>query len=47
MPAPVDLPIVLFASADALESWLEESYSSSEGIWLKIAKKGSGIESDT
>jgi uncharacterized protein YdeI (YjbR/CyaY-like superfamily) len=42
-----DLPIVPFASPAELEAWLEENHASSEGIWLKIAKKGSGIESVT
>jgi uncharacterized protein YdeI (YjbR/CyaY-like superfamily) len=44
---PDDLPIVLFATPADLEAWLEESHASSEGIWLKIAKKGSGVESVT
>jgi uncharacterized protein YdeI (YjbR/CyaY-like superfamily) len=40
-----DLPIVLFASPAELEAWLEESHADSAGLWLKIAKKGSGVES--
>ena len=39
-----DLPIVPFASRDAWEAWLEENHAASDGLWLKIAKKGSGIE---
>ena len=39
-----DLPIVPFASRDAWEAWLEEHHAASDGLWLKIAKKGSGIE---
>ncbi|HET9677861.1 MAG TPA: YdeI/OmpD-associated family protein [Solirubrobacterales bacterium] len=35
-----DLPILLFAGPDELEAWLEESHASSQGVWLKIAKKG-------
>jgi uncharacterized protein YdeI (YjbR/CyaY-like superfamily) len=42
-----DLPILTFASPAELEAWLEENGTSSAGIWLKIAKKGSGIESVT
>lgn len=42
-----DLPIVPFGSRGAWEEWLEERHASSEGVWLKIAKKGSGIESVT
>jgi uncharacterized protein YdeI (YjbR/CyaY-like superfamily) len=39
-----DLPIVLFASRQAWEAWLEEHHATSSGLWLKIAKKGSGIK---
>lgn len=42
-----DLPIVPFASREAWEAWLEEEHAASKGVWLKIAKKGSGIESVT
>ena len=47
MSAKPELPIVPFASREAWEAWLEEEHPSSEGLWLKIAKKGSGIESVT
>jgi uncharacterized protein YdeI (YjbR/CyaY-like superfamily) len=40
-----DLPILLFASKREFEAWLEENHAGAEGIWLKIAKKGSGVES--
>jgi uncharacterized protein YdeI (YjbR/CyaY-like superfamily) len=42
-----DLPILLFASPGELEAWLEENHAAAEGVWLKIAKKGSGVESVT
>jgi uncharacterized protein YdeI (YjbR/CyaY-like superfamily) len=42
-----DLPIHLFADPDALEAWLEENHDSSAGLWLKIAKKGTGKRSVT
>jgi uncharacterized protein YdeI (YjbR/CyaY-like superfamily) len=42
-----DLPIVLFATTADLEAWLEENHGASDGVWMKIAKKGSGIESVT
>jgi uncharacterized protein YdeI (YjbR/CyaY-like superfamily) len=35
-----DLPILLFAAAADLEAWLEENFGESDGLWLKIAKKG-------
>ena len=42
-----DLPIVPFASRQAWEAFLEGQHATSGGLWLKIAKKGSGIESVT
>src|SRR5215213_151170 len=42
-----ELPIHLFADPDAMEAWLEENQDSSEGLWLKIAKKGTGKRSVT
>jgi uncharacterized protein YdeI (YjbR/CyaY-like superfamily) len=42
-----DLPILLFASPAELEAWLEENHVAAEGVWLKIAKKGSGVASVT
>jgi uncharacterized protein YdeI (YjbR/CyaY-like superfamily) len=40
-----DLPVLFFASKGELEAWLEENHADSAGLWLKIAKKGSGVES--
>jgi uncharacterized protein YdeI (YjbR/CyaY-like superfamily) len=40
-----DLPILLFASPAKLEAWLEDNHAASPGLWLKIAKKGSGVAS--
>ena len=37
-----DLPIVGFGDPGAWESWLAEQHALSPGVWLKIAKKGSG-----
>ena len=42
-PKP-DLPILPFASRDAWEAWLGEHHATSDGLWLKLAKKASGIE---
>lgn len=39
-----DLPVILFASCEEFEGWLEE-HAPSDGLWLKIAKKGSGVTS--
>ena len=40
-----ELPVLHFASKKELEAWLEENHGGTEGLWLKIAKKGSGVES--
>jgi uncharacterized protein YdeI (YjbR/CyaY-like superfamily) len=36
-----------FASPGEWETWLEANHDSSEGVWLKIAKRGRGIASVT
>jgi uncharacterized protein YdeI (YjbR/CyaY-like superfamily) len=46
--APDDgLPQLAFASAAEWEEWLEANHDSSDGVWLKLAKKRSGIPSVT
>jgi uncharacterized protein YdeI (YjbR/CyaY-like superfamily) len=40
-----DLPVMAFASAADWEQFLSRQPRSSNGIWLKLAKKGSGIAS--
>jgi uncharacterized protein YdeI (YjbR/CyaY-like superfamily) len=44
---PSDVPVVAFASHEDWDAWLAEGHASSNGVWLKIAKKASGIESVT
>jgi uncharacterized protein YdeI (YjbR/CyaY-like superfamily) len=39
------LPIIHFESQEDWEAWLQENYETSGGIWIKLAKKDSGIES--
>ena len=39
------LPIILFARPPEFELWLEENHSSAKGLWVKIAKKRSGVQS--
>ncbi|MGW1230411.1 YdeI/OmpD-associated family protein [Streptomyces sp. NPDC002530] len=36
-----------FSGPAALEAWLEEHHDSRDGLWLKIAKRGSGVASVT
>ena len=37
-------PILAFASPAEWEAWLDAEHAASEGVWLKFAKKGSGVE---
>jgi len=38
-------PIFAFASPEAWEAWLEREHATSDGLWIKFAKKGSGVAS--
>ena len=40
-------PIRRFADSAELEAWLEENQAQTEGVWLKIAKKGAAEPSVT
>jgi len=39
------LPRIAFPSAEDWEAWLEENHEESAGVWIKMAKKGTGIDS--
>jgi uncharacterized protein YdeI (YjbR/CyaY-like superfamily) len=41
-PKP-DLPILQFDSQEAWSAWLKDNHAESQGVWLKYAKKASGI----
>ena len=41
------LPILPFASQEDWEKWLAEHHQTSTGLWLKIAKKDTGIDTVT
>jgi len=41
----VPSPIRAFKSQADFESWLERNYESPQGVWIRFARKGSGIES--
>jgi uncharacterized protein YdeI (YjbR/CyaY-like superfamily) len=47
MAAGDDLETLPFESAAAWEAWLRKHHATSPGVWLKIAKKGSGVASVT
>jgi uncharacterized protein YdeI (YjbR/CyaY-like superfamily) len=40
-----DFPVKPFASKQAFAAWLAKHHAKSDGIWLKIAKKDTGIRS--
>ncbi len=40
-----EIRIVEFIDAVAMQQWLGQNHTLNEGIWLKIAKKSSGIQS--
>jgi uncharacterized protein YdeI (YjbR/CyaY-like superfamily) len=40
-------PIRLFATQTAWAAWLEKNHRNSQGLWLRLAKKGSGLRSVT
>ena len=42
-----DLPVLAFSDAATWERWLAERDAAAPGVWLKIAKKGSGIPTVT
>lgn len=40
-------PILAFSTQKEWKDWLAENHDKSEGIWIKFAKKASGIASVT
>ena len=46
MGADDGLPTIFFSSSDDWEDWLEANHGG-RGVWIKVAKKASGIESVT
>ena len=40
-----DLPVVSFASPRAWDAWLAKQHHAARGVWLKFAKKDSGVPS--
>ncbi len=41
------IPILSFKSQKEFSFWLEKNHDKSDGIWLQLFKKGSGVESIT
>jgi uncharacterized protein YdeI (YjbR/CyaY-like superfamily) len=44
-PGQDGLPVLAFASRHEFEAWLGEHHESERGLWIKYAKKASGIDS--
>ena len=47
MPNSTELPILPFESKKKFADWLAKSHDKSAGLWVKIAKKASGISTVT
>jgi uncharacterized protein YdeI (YjbR/CyaY-like superfamily) len=43
----MDEPVAQFHSREAWREWLEREHSRSDGVWLKLAKRGAGVPSVT
>lgn len=43
MTAEKSLPTIAFASRGEWEAWIEENHETMDGVWLKLAKKDSGV----
>jgi uncharacterized protein YdeI (YjbR/CyaY-like superfamily) len=46
-PGAHEVPVIAFRDAVEFEAWLAEHVDQVDGVWLKIAKKGSGVPSLT
>lgn len=44
---PDELPVIAFADAAAFRKWLKQHHAKAPGLWIKFAKKGSGLASIT
>jgi uncharacterized protein YdeI (YjbR/CyaY-like superfamily) len=44
---PTDLPVLAFPDQAALEEWLEAEHETAPGLYVRLAKKGSGVPSVT
>ncbi len=47
MAPPLSDPVIAFQSHEAWDAWLAEHHAASSGVWVKIAKKASGIPTVT
>lgn len=42
---PDEYPVIMFKNKSEFSGWLEFSHSKSNGVWIRLAKKNSGISS--
>ena len=42
---PTDLPIIMFETQQEWDTWLEQNQEATAGLWVRFAKKGSGLRS--
>jgi uncharacterized protein YdeI (YjbR/CyaY-like superfamily) len=47
VPAMDDAPILPFAAREAWAAWLDEHHATEDAVWLKFAKKASGVPTVT
>ena len=47
MTLPTDLPVLSFPDQAALEEWLDAEHATAPGLYVRLAKKGSGVPSVT
>lgn len=47
METLADIPIITFADTHTWKTWLDKNHTDPLGVWIKIAKKDSGIQSIT
>jgi uncharacterized protein YdeI (YjbR/CyaY-like superfamily) len=45
MAKELDLPVVEFKTQAAWEKWLAKNHAKSQGVWLRMYKKASGVKS--
>ncbi|HMN28910.1 MAG TPA: YdeI/OmpD-associated family protein [Caldilineaceae bacterium] len=43
--SPAGLPVILFEQANQWADWLDEHHANAAGLWLRLAKKESGLQS--
>ncbi|WP_448617061.1 YdeI/OmpD-associated family protein [Geodermatophilus sp. URMC 65] len=47
MTLPTDLPVLAFPDQAALEEWLDAEHATAPGLYVRLARKGSGVPSVT